>query len=163
MSKGKEDPMKVQLTKRQKINLVEVGLKVVKNNPEEFAKFCEDYENEQRRITMSKNSKNKRAIEANNNMQGLINRTREQIKEINLFYGVLKHTQDLKASKENEIHKLITSVKSDLLNKHNLPEEEIDLINWDVDPEITTNYKDWCKEKDLDMHRYETITKYLNQ
>jgi hypothetical protein len=71
--------MKFQLTEYQKIRLVELGLKVSSRDPEDFADFCEKFEQEQRRKTMLKN-KDKTNEGGNLKAMELIESTQRQLK-----------------------------------------------------------------------------------
>ncbi|AUD65421.1 hypothetical protein BK011_06845 [Tenericutes bacterium MZ-XQ] len=153
--------MKFQLTEYQKIRLVELGLKVSSRDPEDFADFCEKFEQEQRRKTMLKN-KNKTNEGDNQKAVDLIETTQRQLKEIHLFYGVLRDTEQIKSIKNTEINQLIQSVEKTLRDKHHYSEEQIKGINWDIDPKEHERFREWCARTGNDFHRYETLDKYLN-
>jgi hypothetical protein len=153
--------MKFQLTEYQKIRLVELGLKVSSRDPEDFADFCEKFEQEQRRKTMLKN-KDKTNEGGNLKAMELIESTQHQLKEIHLYYGVLKDTEDIKRIKNNEIKMLVDSVEKTLKEKHHYSDEQIKGIKWDIDPQEHERFREWCARTGNDFHRYETLDKYLN-
>lgn len=121
----------------------------------------EDEEKEQRRKTMLKN-KNKTNEGDNPLAIDLIESTKKQLKEIHLFYGVLRETDHIRNLKNNEIHRLVESVKRTLKDRHNYSDEKIDEIKWDIDPSEHESYKKWCARTGNDFHKYETLVKYLN-
>jgi DNA replicative helicase MCM subunit Mcm2 (Cdc46/Mcm family) len=153
--------MKFQLSKSKQIRLVEIGLEAVNSNPERFAKFCEEFEQEQRRKTMLKN-KDKTNEGDNLKAMELIESTQHQLKEIHLYYGVLKDTEEIKRIKNNEIKMLVDSIEKTLRDKHHYSDEQIKGINWDIDPKEHERFREWCARTGNDFHRYETLDKYLN-
>ena len=119
-----------------------------------------DEKKEQRRKTMLKN-KNKTNEGDNQRAMELIESTQHQLKEIHLYYGVFKDSEDTRRIKDNEINRLVQSVEKTLIDKHHYSEEQIKEIKWDIDPKEHERFREWCARTGNDFHRYETLDKYL--
>lgn len=113
-------------------------------------------------IDLEKKHSRKKKIADTEIIQQLVSDAKKRIKEIHLFYGILKQSENLESSKNGEIDKVIINCKKELLALK-MKHEAIDLIDWDVESSIHTTYKKWCSDKNLDYSRYETLDKYFNQ
>lgn len=122
----------------------------------------ENKEIEQRRKTMLFNKKKTNEGEDLKALD-LIERTKKEIKEIHLFYGVLRSNEKLESARNSETEKIIQSTTDRLMKSHGYTQEQIDEIKWDVDPSIHSRYKEWCSSTGNEFHKYTSLDKYLKQ
>ena len=79
-----------------------------------------------------------------------------------LYYGFLTVNETTLRCKEKEVNAIIEGSKT-RLERLGLDKEEIDKIDWSLDPNVTLFYKDWCKDNNKDFTSLESMNIFLEQ
>lgn len=92
----------------------------------------------------------------------VISEAKSALTEATLFYGFLRVNETTERCKDKEQKAIIDGAKY-RLEKLGLPKEDIDKIDWSLDPNIDLFYKDWCKDNDKDFTKLENMNLFLQQ
>lgn len=92
----------------------------------------------------------------------VISGAKSALTEATLFYGLLKVTETAEQCKKLEQNAIIDGAKY-RLEKLGLPKEDIDKIDWSLDPNIEWFYRDWCKDNNREFTNLESMNLFLQQ
>lgn len=92
----------------------------------------------------------------------VISGAKSSLAEATLFYGFLRVNETTERCKEKEQKSIIDGAKY-RLEKLGLSNEEIEKIDWSLDPNIEWFYKDWCKDNNKDFTQLESMNQFLEQ
>ena len=92
----------------------------------------------------------------------VISGAKSALTEATLFYGFLRVNETTERCKEKEQKAIIDGAKH-RLERLGLSNEEIEKIDWSLDPNIEWFYKDWCKNNNKDFTKLENMNLFLEQ
>ena len=92
----------------------------------------------------------------------VISGAKSALTEATLFYGFLRVNEITTRCKDKEQKSIIDGAKY-RLEKLGLSTEEIEKIDWSLDPNIEWFYKDWCKDNNRDFTNLESMNLFLEQ
>lgn len=92
----------------------------------------------------------------------VISGAKSALTEATLFYGFLRVNETTERCKDKEQKAIIDGAKY-RLEKLGLPKEDIDKIDWSLDPKIEWFYRDWCKDNNREFTNLESMNLFLQQ
>jgi hypothetical protein len=92
----------------------------------------------------------------------VISGAKSALTEATLFYGFLQVNETTEQCKKLEQRAIIDGAKR-RLERLGLSNDEIEKIDWSLDPNIEWFYKDWCKDNNKDFTSLESMNIFLEQ